>query len=234
MNLVQNEEMTTPDQPTPRNEPAATPDQAVSGPIGEPGDEPADTPDQTVLGPGNEPAATPDQTPAAPTHRGVWARIGDVLLTIAAIGGAISIVATILALIFKISIMMFATGSMSPTIPAGSIALVREIPAAEARVGDVVTIDRPDELPITHRITKIADSDTDGNRVITMRGDANATEDPAPYDVGSVRRVFFSMPGVAQSIVFISNPVVMGTITVLAAGLVTWAFWPKRGRHRLH
>lgn len=178
------------------------------------------------------PAVAPERATHARPRRGIWARTGDVLLTLAAIGGALSIIATVLALVFSISIMMFATGSMSPTIPAGSIALVREIPAAEARVGDVVTVDRPGELPITHRITTISDSGTDGHRVITMRGDANASEDPAPYDVATVRRVFFSMPGVAQSIVFASTPAVMGTITVLAAALVTWAFWPKRERRR--
>ena len=50
---------------------------------------------------------------------------------------------------------MFKTGSMSPTITAGSVALVREIPASEINVGDVVTVDREDALPVTHRVTSI-------------------------------------------------------------------------------
>lgn len=60
-----------------------------------------------------------------------------------------------------------------------------------------------------------------------MRGDANDVEDPEPYEVETVRTVLFSVPGLAQVIVAMSNPLVLGGITIAATLLVVWAFWPR-------
>jgi signal peptidase len=158
--------------------------------------------------------------------------LADLLLWIAAIGGVVCIVLVVLAYTAGITLIMFKTGSMSPTIPAGSVAVVQRIPAAEVEVGDVVTVDREGELPVTHRVTTIVPGATDAERVITLKGDANATEDPFPYTVSSVRTVLFSVPGIATVIVAMGNPFVLGGITVAAAVLVVWAFWPRDGRRR--
>lgn len=170
-------------------------------------------------------------TASASSRRGPAKVLADLLLWIAAIGGVICIVLVILAYTAGITLIMFKTGSMSPTIPAGSVAVVQRIPASEIEVGDVVTVDREGELPITHRVTSITDGATPAQRVITMKGDANALEDPAPYMVTSGRIVLFSVPGIATIIVGMGNPFVLGGITVAAAVLVVWAFWPReRGR----
>jgi signal peptidase len=139
-----------------------------------------------------------------------------------------------MALVLQLSLIMFKTGSMSPGIPAGSLALVREIPAAEARVGDVVTVERPGQLPVTHRVV----SSTAGPGSLTtlvLKGDANAAVDPAPYRVASVRVVVWSTPGLARVVVWLGDPRVLGAVTLGVASLVTWAFWPRSGpaRHRL-
>jgi signal peptidase len=155
---------------------------------------------------------------------------GNIVLTIAAVGGVICIVAVIAAVGFNITLIMFRTGSMAPTIPAGSLAVVHQIPSSTAKVGDIVTIDRPGLLPITHRITSIAPAAGDGARSITMRGDANASDDASPYVVSHVRIVLVSAPGLAYAIVALGNPFVLGSITIAAGALVTWAFWPRAGR----
>lgn len=155
--------------------------------------------------------------------------LGDLLLWIAAAGGVICIVLVILAFTANITLMMFRTGSMSPTIPAGAVAVVQEIPASEIAVGDVVTVDRDPDLPVTHRVTSVAPGPTESDRMITMRGDANAQDDPLPYTVESVRIVRFAIPGVAHVVVALGNPFVLGGITVAAALLVVWAFWPRGG-----
>jgi signal peptidase len=157
-------------------------------------------------------------------------RLVDVALTVAALGGVLCILLVIAASVFHITLIMFKTGSMSPTIPAGSLAVVKEIPASEARVGDVVTISRPGELPITHRVTS-ATAQGGGTVVITMKGDANDFEDPAPYVVDTVRIVIFSVPGLASLVIAVSNPFVLGGITLAAALLVSWAFWPRGPGH---
>ncbi|WP_437582596.1 signal peptidase I [Paramicrobacterium sp. CJ85] len=151
------------------------------------------------------------------------------LLNVAAVAGVICIVLVALSVVFHISLIMFKTGSMTPTIPQGSVAVVREIPASDIAVGDVVTVDREGKLPITHRVTSVEGSgDT---RTITMKGDANPTEDASPYTVSHVRIVLASAPHLATVIVWFSNPLILGALTLAASALVTWAFWPRE-QHR--
>ncbi len=157
------------------------------------------------------------------------AAVGNALLTVAAIGGVLCIIFVVLAVVFHITLIMFKTGSMSPTIPTGSLAVVEQVAGDDIRVGDVITVDRADALPITHRVTSV--TPLDGGAVsITMRGDANPSEDPAPYTVTTARRVLFSVPGLAYAVAAASNPLALGGITVGAAGIVTWAFWPREER----
>jgi signal peptidase len=138
-------------------------------------------------------------------------------------------VLVVLGLVFNVSIMMFRTGSMEPTIKTGSIALVREIPAVEIAEGDVVTVDRGEDLlPVTHRVTEIQHVDeSTGDVTFVMRGDANDTDDPEPYTADTVRRAFFSIPGIAPVIQWFQNPYVLGGLTLGASVLVVWAFWPR-------
>lgn len=161
----------------------------------------------------------------------LWRRIGggagQVLLTAAAIVGLLCILAVPLALWFGISFTMFSTGSMAPTIPAGSVAVVREVPASDVAVGDVVTVQRPGEMPVTHRVREVS-AGPDEARTLVLRGDANEFDDVEPYQVTTVGLVLFSVPGIAPAVASLSNPIVLGGLTVAAAGLVLWAFWPRR------
>ncbi|WP_431071170.1 signal peptidase I [Microbacterium phyllosphaerae] len=167
-------------------------------------------------------------------RRGIGRMLTDVLLWIAAIAGVVCMLLVVLALTVNITLIMFRTGSMSPTIPAGSVAVVQEVAASDIEVGDVVTVDRVGDLPVTHRVTSISPGASDAERVITMRGDANAGDDPYPYTVQTVRVVLFSVPGIASVIVAMGNPYVLGALTIAATALVVWAFWPRssNSRHR--
>ncbi|MGF6824497.1 signal peptidase I [Microbacterium sp. ZKA21] len=166
----------------------------------------------------------------------VAARLGRVLreaaLTLAALGGVVCIVLAVLAFSGGYTLIMFKTGSMSPTIPAGSVALVQRVPASDLVVGDVVTVDRPNALPVTHRVTAVLENGSRDDRVITLKGDANESEDPAPYTVSEVRIVRASLPHLANVIVWFGNPIVLGGLTVGTAALVTWAFWPRDRRQQ--
>jgi signal peptidase len=165
------------------------------------------------------------------------ALIRSTVLNVAAAGGVLCIAWVVLALTFHVSLIMFRTGSMSPGIPAGSLALVREIPATEVRVGDVVTVDRPGLLPVTHRVVEATApaGARPGTPVrLVLKGDANPTVDPAPYRVATVRLVLWSQPGLARVVVWLGHPAVIGTLTIATTALVTWMFWPRRAsaRHR--
>ncbi|MCD4851203.1 signal peptidase I [Arthrobacter sp. AK01] len=165
------------------------------------------------------------------SRRPFRSRLREVLLNIAAAGGAVCILAVICALLFNITLIMFKTGSMSPGIPAGSLAVVREIPASGINAGDVVTVDRPGKLPITHRVQTVEPADGSA-RTITMKGDANTEADPAPYVVEKVRLVLWSVPGLAQPLSAAANPVVLGATTIAVSGLVTWVLWPRNPSRR--
>ena len=154
-----------------------------------------------------------------------WVR--EILLNVAAAGGAVCILAVVCTLLFDISLVLFKTGSMSPGIPAGSLAVVRGIPAADINVGDVVTVDRPGKLPITHRVQTVQPADG-AARTITMKGDANGEADPAPYVVEQVRLVLWSVPGLAPPVAAAANPMVLGGTTLAVSALVTWVLWPQR------
>ena len=156
--------------------------------------------------------------------------VREALLTLAALGGVVCIVLVIMAYAGGYSLIMFKTGSMSPTIPAGSVALVQKIPASDVVVGDVVTVDRPDALPITHRVIAVDPAGETDARTIRMRGDANDVEDPDPYVVEDVRIVRGSLPNLAYVVVWFGSPWVLGGVTLGATALVVWAFWPRNER----
>lgn len=186
-------------------------------------------PDPAVIAP---PGSADASAPMRKRHDPA-AVIRELLMNLAAIGGAVCILLVVAALVFDITLMMFRTGSMSPTIPAGSVAVVREVPAAGISIGDIITVDRPGALPITHRVTSVTDAGG-ARRTITMKGDANDVEDPRPYTVDTVREVLFSVPGLAPVIVAMSNPPVLGGITLVVAALVTWSSWPTSDRNGRH
>lgn len=166
-------------------------------------------------------------THARTKKRSVPTIIGDCILQVLAVGGVICIALVICAFVFDITLIMFKTGSMSPTIPTGSLAVVREVPADSVEVGDVVTVDRGvSELPVTHRVVSARTQDN-GITILDLKGDANASADPAVYEVTTVRKVLWHVPGLARVIVYFSNPLVLGAITLTMAALVVAVFWPR-------
>ncbi|CAD5991079.1 S26 family signal peptidase [Agreia sp. COWG] len=163
--------------------------------------------------------------------KAVLARIRDAALALAALAGVAAIGWGVATLFFGFSLVTFATGSMAPTIPTGSIALVREVPASQLEIGQVVTLQRGGErLPITHRITDITPNPAvrDGF-IISMQGDANAIPDVFPYYVKRGKVVLWSAAGGQAVSDMIGSPVTLIAITAGAGALVLWAFWP-RGR----
>lgn len=156
--------------------------------------------------------------------------IGNLLLNIAAVGGAICLVLVFLAFFFHVGLIMFKTGSMSPTIPTGSVALVHQVPASEVEVGDVLTVDRAGKLPVTHRVIDIEPGANASERIIRMKGDANENEDTEAYTITGGGLVLGHVPELAKVIVWFSNPCLLGGLTLAAASFVTWAFWPRRSR----
>lgn len=171
----------------------------------------------------------PEHSDRAPRtkRRSLRSYLAGGVMNLLALGGVICIVLVIAAVLLNISLIMFKTGSMSPAIPAGSLAVVKEISADDIVIGDVVTVDRPGELPVTHRVIAVHPQRA-GDALIEMKGDANPGPDPGMYRVEQVRKVLWSVPDLARAVVWLSNPYVLGSLTIGASALVLWAFWPRR------
>ncbi|SKC35786.1 signal peptidase I [Okibacterium fritillariae] len=161
--------------------------------------------------------------------------IKEVLLLIAGIGGILSILWLVASLVFGLSIVIFMTGSMSPTLPTGAAAIVKDaVPAAELQVGDVVTVPREGQpLPVTHRIVDIAPVDPLSGagpeaRELTLRGDDNDTNDRETYVVAAADRVIVGAPFIGHALTIMQTPIFFGALTLGVMLLVIWAFWPVR------
>jgi len=87
------------------------------------------------------------------------------------------------------------TGSMEPSMPAGSLVFVVRTNEEKINPGDVITYFTSWKGDvITHRVTEIIKSEK-GRRFIT-RGDANSVDDPSVIFENVIGRVMFSVPGI--------------------------------------
>lgn len=134
------------------------------------------------------------------------------------------------------SLVTFTTGSMSPTMPQGSLGIGIPTPVSEISVGDVITVQRKGMLPVTHRV--VAFHGEGEERTFTMKGDANDVVDPSRYAVGGGLKIVWSMPALGTVMMVLQHPLGRGLMLLTVGSLVTWAFWPGgkakpyRGRHR--
>ncbi len=67
-------------------------------------------------------------------------------------------------------------GSMGDSLPRGSVAITRWLPADEVEAGDVIVISHAGTAPKIHRVVTIEEQD--GAFVVETKGDANRTPDP--------------------------------------------------------
>ncbi len=127
------------------------------------------------------------------------------------------------------------SGSMSPTIPTGSIVFYTKIPATKVKVGDVIVFQKPGDPneKVTHRVYKIGQSST-GLYFIT-KGDANGTPDdwrvPA---VGTGWIARFHLPSVGYALVYLQSTLARLLLLVIPAillGAITlYEIWQDRAR----
>ncbi len=113
--------------------------------------------------------------------------------------------------------------SMEPSIPLGSLILVRPIDAAAASVGDILTVRFDNGVVVTHRVTRVVDSTAE--RLFELRGDANETVDasfvPARAVIG---RVDFFVPLLGYLLFVLSQP--SGGLAAMSfLGMALLAYW---------
>lgn len=150
-------------------------------------------------------------------------------LSVLALGGGLCLLAVLAGALFDISLVVFRTGSMSPGINPGDLAVVREVTASTLQQGDVATVQREGSaLPVTHRIVASHADPSDPQKVfLTMKGDANSSADPVRYNVQTAKKLLFPVPGIGYWVMHLQKPWLLAICTLVITALVTWTFWPK-------
>jgi signal peptidase I len=159
-------------------------------------------------------------------------RAGDLALSVGALVGALCLVLTLGGLLFGVRPVIFQSGSMSPAIPAGGLALAKEAPAKDLRVGDIVTV-RVGDTRVSHRIVDVAHHEP--TATLQLRGDANNAPDEQTYEVVSAPRVLVSVPVAGSVLAWLSRSpgifVVAGYAAIFLALVLRRATAPGGPRH---
>lgn len=174
-------------------------------------------------------ASVPRGTAVRPVFR-IFRIVREVALTCVALLGLLCILALILGFVFKASFVVFRTGSMQPEYPVGALSLTVQVQAEDLVPGDVVSVKRGGSgVLITHRVVSVTPPDGAGGRTsLILKGDANSSQDPLPYEVATAQKVLATVPMVGSWVMTVRGPGFIGGATLALAALVLWAYWPKR------
>ncbi|WP_183100876.1 signal peptidase I [Nocardioides pelophilus] len=162
-------------------------------------------------------------------------RPGRILLSLGAALGVVCLVAATASVFLDIRPMVVSSGSMSPAIPAGSLAFAQDTAADNVEVGDVVAVSRADGTRVMHRV--VAAEPSGGEVALTLQGDANAAPDSEIYVVDRVLAVRFDVPWLGYPVSWLSTTWGLMILGAGAFGLLVFALRPSReptaGRRRV-
>lgn len=93
-------------------------------------------------------------------------------------------------------LVVVAGGSMEPTIPFGSVAIIRDTDPAKVKPGDIVMYNDPRTMKVvTHRVTAVSEDGT----ALTTKGDANNSADEGTLPRSAIRGEYLlSVPMVGR------------------------------------
>ncbi len=154
----------------------------------------------------------------------VGRHLQQLALTIAAVLGVVCLLMTVAAPLLGVRPLIFLSGSMEPTIPAGSLGFAQVIPAGEIAVGDVVTVPVEDSY-LTHRVIEVTHHHHAA--ALRLQGDGNRDPDPSVHQVTEVPKVITFVPEAGTVVAWFSRP---PGVYVLAA-YVAFAVGLLRRRH---
>lgn len=121
------------------------------------------------------------------------------------------------------------TQSMEPTLPPGTLLVVKPTPLEDIRIGDVITYQIVSGQPavISHRVVSV-ESSSGGGRTFVLKGDNNAEPDSSPVTAAQVRGVvWYSIPEVGYVNQLVNGsrgwliPAVAGILLAYSAAMIT-------------
>ncbi|MGO4431728.1 signal peptidase I [Paenarthrobacter sp. RAF9] len=137
--------------------------------------------------------------------------------------------------VFGYKALVVISGSMEPTIPVDALMFSQPVHASVPQPGDVVTVERPRNLGlVTHRLVSTQEISPDAYRYV-LRGDANTSDDPAPYDVATAGKYLFHIPYIgALSTTFRTTPGILLALAIALGFIAVFLLDPSKfRRHRL-
>ena len=171
--------------------------------------------------------------------RSTWRhRTVETALTAGALVGALCAAWALASVALGLTPLVLVSGSMSPAIEAGDLAVARAVPARDLAVGDVVSVETSGGVRVTHRVVALTPQ-ADATSLV-LQGDANATPDAAPYVVTTADRVLFHVPYAGRVVAAVSSRLGVVLLGVAVAGLLLLGFGGRppsgptngRARHR--
>ncbi|WP_148615015.1 signal peptidase I [Nocardioides rubriscoriae] len=151
-------------------------------------------------------------------------RLRELLLWAGAALGLLAIAAGLAVTFLGFGFLIFRSGSMSPEIPTGGIALSRSVDAADIEPGDVVSVTAANGERVTHRVVSTTLRGDEASLV--LQGDANTTPDAEVYVVRSVERVVASAPFGGYVVAHLLTP--PGLVALVCLSLVLYLSGPAR------
>ncbi len=139
-------------------------------------------------------------------------------LNFGAVLGSLCLILAASTFLFGLKPLIFASGSMGPQIPTGSLGIAVPTPVAEVSSGQVVSVVTSEGTRITHRVLE--------NRPegLVLKGDANPVADLQPYAVADADRLLFSVPLLGYVVSWFSQPWAFFLGGLLCAYLLYVAF----------
>jgi signal peptidase len=122
------------------------------------------------------------------------------------------------------------SGSMSPTYPVGSLLVTAQIDPTQVEIGMPIVFEDPREAGrlVTHRVVGVAPG---AELSFLTRGDANATNDPAPVPARLVRgRVLWQVTVLGAVLDWLQWPRSFVLLVLVPAGLLAILEWRSRRR----
>jgi signal peptidase I len=202
----------------------------VAAPARPVADQPVTAPVQAVVA--DQPAVVRPESRWRVAARSVGVGLGYGVLGVVLLVAAVTILVPRFAGAVPLTVL---SGSMEPTLPVGSLVVVRPVDPADVRIGDVITyLPNPeDPTAITHRVTGITHR-TDGGVTFTTQGDANDAPDLPVQDFQVRARVWYVVHhlGHVNSAVNVEDRHV--GVVLVAGGFFVWAasLWYRSGRSR--
>ena len=119
---------------------------------------------------------------------------------------------------------------MTPTLPVGSLVIVKEIDASGIKVSDIITFKGSSGTAVTHRVVEVPKD----KKSFTTRGDANNTNDPLPVvSENLIGKVVIHIPFIGYLLQFLKSKYGLVVITAVIAFMIILNLLPKQKVNKL-